>query len=174
MRHAAVLRSLAVSLSAVTAAFAVQQSVEVTLLWEHPSLDIWPGEITGDSVDELIAVLSDATVEPRDQAMLSAGNTASFPRRTFTVTSPVAGATDSQHMWVSLKRGDTAFLHDLVRRQNLPVAVGQDLNEITAGWDGGIQQVALADLGGDGRVEAVATLSSAWDEIGRASCRERV
>jgi signal transduction histidine kinase len=43
------------------------------------------------------------------------------------------------------------------------VAVGRDLNEITAGWDGGIQQVALADLGGDGRVEAVATLSSAWD-----------
>jgi len=129
-------------------------------------LDMWPANVTGDSSDELLVVDS-ATVEPRDQSLLAIGSTAAFPAGTFGSHGTVAGATDSLHMWVSLKRSDSLFLYDLYNRIATFVTTGLDVDRATPGWDGGIGQVAVADLDADGRAEAIVRVGSGWDRAPR-------
>lgn len=142
--------------------------VEVTQLWEREALDVWPGTIKSDTIDNLVAVLSDATVEPRDQNMLSAGNTVSFPAGTLTYGPVTAGAVDSTHVWVSYKHGDTAILYDLRGRRRLFTVVGKDIDATVKGWDGCISGVQVADLKGDGGKEALVRVMSCWDRSPRA------
>jgi signal transduction histidine kinase len=142
--------------------------VAVTQLWDREVLDVWPGTYKCDTIDNLIAVLSDATVEPRDQNMHSAGNTTSFPAGTLGRAAVAAGAVDSTHAWVTYKHCDTAFLYDLRDRRKLVVAVGLDRDATIKGWDGNISEVRVADVNGDGRMEVLARVTSSWDISPRA------
>jgi len=138
--------------------------IEVDVLWERTALlNLWPAEVTGDSIDEFIAMLNDATVEPRDQNLLSAGSTVPFAAGTLGNCYSVAGAADSTHAWITYKYGDTAFIYDLYGRRPLVAAIGRDASKTTEGWDGGISQVALADIDMDGRLDAIARVTAGWD-----------
>jgi signal transduction histidine kinase len=155
---------LAVIFTVASAATSAQRlPLEINRVWESELKSVAPFRSGQDSVDELLVVLPDSTVEVRNQNLLSAGRTYGLRHEGIRAGSVVVGADDGGRKWVTFVQHDSAFINDLQRDTAMPVVVGHDNNKLTQGWDGGISQVEVLDIDADDRLEAIARVTSGWD-----------
>jgi signal transduction histidine kinase len=140
---------------------AKQYPVEANILWERNIFYVSPVDFNGDSIDELVVILTDMVVQPENQNLQSLVATRFLDLGTFDNNS-ICGGLDSTNLWVTYIRRDSLFLYDLWPRREIFVAFGKDLAP-PKGWNGYAQQVELSDINADGRLEAVVVIRGGYD-----------
>jgi len=160
-RHVAVWRGVLGILMLAGLSSARLMPADINLLWEHKLLAVFPIDVNGDSVDELLTLASDFYVVAYDQNFDVASGSRVFKEGTLS-RGASAGGINGDTVWVSYDRGDSAFVYDLWPRREISVAGGRSL-VAPDWWDGAIRQVELHDLGGDGRKELVVSVAVGFD-----------
>jgi hypothetical protein len=155
-----------VLLSVLVAGCAQRQPLEATLCWEYELLYAGPAVVESAGTAGLIVISNDFSVQPINERFQSIARTRAFDRGTFE-NGDVAGATDARHIWATCRRRDSLFVLDLAGEREIYVTYGLDHGPPVKGWDGIIQQLSLGDVNADGKVEAVASVTSGWDRGGR-------
>jgi hypothetical protein len=135
--------------------------VEVSMLWQRDYLSIAPVDVNGDSTDEFVSLIDDYALDRMDSDMRISGKTVWAERGTFTPNT-VAGESKEAGVWYTHKRHDSLFLFSSRAGRDLLVTYGRD-SLPPAGWDGGVDGVALVDLNTDGRLVAVVEVGSGFD-----------
>jgi hypothetical protein len=130
-------------------------------LWQQSYTYVAPVDADGDTVDEFLALLGDRGVQLYDHSLLAVSGSLHLPDGSLRGSSRCGGI-DGDHLWFSHLRNDTLLLRALWSGRDMPVATGKDLNGDSI-WEGTAQAVQLADLDGDGRMEAIVAVSVGFD-----------
>ncbi|MFO7651137.1 MAG: ATP-binding protein [bacterium] len=148
-------------LAAALAASAPALPYRASPRWHHSALHIAPADLNGDSTDDLLVLEHGQLAQVRDLDLTVVSGSRFLDRGTLQPGSE-AGGFSLQNLWATTKLNDTLYLLRLWPFRRFAVATGKDIAP-PAGWDGGLWHVGLADLDGDGALEAFGALVVGFD-----------